>query len=433
MEKPAAVKPSVPARPSEARRLDAVRRYDILDTPPDGAFDRIAALAARFFDVPIATVTIVDEDRIWFKAAHGIDVEEVGRDPGLCASAILQDDPYIVTDAIADPRCLNNPLVHGELGVRFYAAAPIRTHDGYNLGTVNVIAGQPRAITPDQTATLQDLAEIAAGELEVRLTARRTVESDRQQRRRAEQLIDMLQRRLLPQEMPRIPGLEVATYYQPVNTDLEIGGDFFDVFALTPGRWAVAIGDVCGKGPRAAAATGEIRYTLRAVARMATEPAETLTRLNEVLCREEMDAPGDETLAERFCTASFFCLDQSTSPLTLTVANAGHPLALIRRAQGSIDTAGEPGQLLGAFQDFKIDEHATALHPGDMLLIYTDGAIEQHGLSIEVGERALVQDLQAAPDISAEAALAHIREAVEQRNETRNDDIALMLIRVLPI
>ncbi|SES00156.1 hypothetical protein SAMN05216188_11946 [Lentzea xinjiangensis] len=89
----------------EAARIEAVRRYNILDTPPNGAFDRVARLAARWFDVPIASVTIVDSDRIWFKAAHGLDgVTQIGRDPGLCGSAILSDDTYVVTDAVTDQR-----------------------------------------------------------------------------------------------------------------------------------------------------------------------------------------------------------------------------------------------------------------------------------------------------------------------------------------
>jgi hypothetical protein len=83
----------------EAARLAAVRRYEVLDTPEDGAFDRITALAARHFGVPIAIVSIVDHDRIWFKSHHGVEVREVGRDPGLCASAIMHDGPWVVEDA----------------------------------------------------------------------------------------------------------------------------------------------------------------------------------------------------------------------------------------------------------------------------------------------------------------------------------------------
>jgi phosphoserine phosphatase RsbU/P len=191
---------------NERERLDAIRRYAILDTPPDGAFDRIAALAARSFDVPIATVTIVDRDRIWFKAAHGIDVEEIGRDPGLCASAILQDDPYVVTDAISDARTLENPLVRGALQLRFYAAAPIKTREGYNLGTVNVIGREPREVTGAELETLEELAAIVVDELELRLAARRTIELERMQKEEAERLTAILQEQLLPQGIPSVPG-----------------------------------------------------------------------------------------------------------------------------------------------------------------------------------------------------------------------------------
>lgn len=157
--------------PNEAERLAAVRRYDILDTPPDGAFDRITAMAARLFKAPIAIVSIVDHDRIWFKSHHGLDVTEIGRDPGLCASAILQVDPYVLPDARRDPRALANPLVAGEFGLRFYAAAPLRTSDGFNLGTLCVIDKEPRPITAEHLAQLQDLAALVMDQMELRRSA----------------------------------------------------------------------------------------------------------------------------------------------------------------------------------------------------------------------------------------------------------------------
>jgi sigma-B regulation protein RsbU (phosphoserine phosphatase) len=110
----------------ERARLAAVRRYQILDTPPDTALDRIAALAARIFDAPIASVTIVDDDRVWFAAAVGLrGVEQVPRGPGLCASAITCCGPYAVPDTAQDPHASRHPLVQGEPALRFYAAAPI--------------------------------------------------------------------------------------------------------------------------------------------------------------------------------------------------------------------------------------------------------------------------------------------------------------------
>ena len=116
-----------------------MRRYDILDTPPDGAFDRITALASRIMRVPVAIVSIVDHDRIWFKSHHGLDIEQIDRDLGLCASCILQDGPWVVNNAKTDPRALANPLVAGEFGAQFYLGIPLRTADGFNLGTLCVL------------------------------------------------------------------------------------------------------------------------------------------------------------------------------------------------------------------------------------------------------------------------------------------------------
>jgi two-component sensor histidine kinase len=157
---------------NEAQRLKAVKRYDILDTPPDGSFDRITALATRRFNVPIAIISIVDHDRIWFKSHHGLDVSQIGRDAGLCASAILSPDAHILRDARMDPRSLTNPLVAGEFGLRFYAGVPLQTSDGYNLGTLCVIDKVPRPIDQGQIDDLKDLASVVMDQMELRLAAR---------------------------------------------------------------------------------------------------------------------------------------------------------------------------------------------------------------------------------------------------------------------
>lgn len=163
--------PSVPA-PDEAARLEAVHRYQILDTPQDGAFDRITSLASRLFSVPIAIVSVVDQDRIWFKSHHGLDVDEVDREPGLCASAILQNEPWIIEDARLDSRALSNPLVVGELGLQFYAGIPLHTRDGYNLGTLCIIDRHPRTLSHQDLTTLEDLAAIVMHDLEQRMQSR---------------------------------------------------------------------------------------------------------------------------------------------------------------------------------------------------------------------------------------------------------------------
>jgi len=160
---------------AEAERLAALRKYDILDSPPDGAFDRITAVAASIFSAPISIISLVDHDRIWFKSHHGVDVQEIGRDPGLCASAIMQDSAWIVNDAKADARTLVNPLVAGEFGLRFYVGAPLRTQDGFNLGTLCVIDREPREATESQIAQLTDLASVVMDQMELRLSARSTV------------------------------------------------------------------------------------------------------------------------------------------------------------------------------------------------------------------------------------------------------------------
>jgi GAF domain-containing protein len=156
---------------NEPQRMAAVKRYEILDTPADGSFDRITAIAARRFNVPISIISIVDNDRIWFKSRHGLDVKQIDREPGLCASAILRDEPHILVDASKDVRSLANPLVAGDFGLRFYAGVPLNTSDGHNLGTLCVIDKEPRPITDDQIEDLKDLAAMVVDQLEFRLSA----------------------------------------------------------------------------------------------------------------------------------------------------------------------------------------------------------------------------------------------------------------------
>ncbi|MFI7601271.1 GAF domain-containing protein [Actinoplanes sp. NPDC049681] len=173
---------------TDPARLAAVRRYEILDAPTDGQFDTIAAAAAAVCGTPIATVSIVDADRVWFAATRGLDgVAQVGTEPGLCASAFCADGPYVINDTVADPRTLDHPLVRGELGLRFYAAAPIVTADGHHLGTVTAIDGIPRQLTDTQKTVLGHLADQVAKHLELRLATIQAVRAERELRTEAEQ------------------------------------------------------------------------------------------------------------------------------------------------------------------------------------------------------------------------------------------------------
>ena len=153
----------------EQDRLAKLRRYDILDSPPDGAFDTVTTLAATLCGTPMAVVSLVDEDRIWFKARYGIQADQVQREPGLCCSAMFSEGCYEVRDALAHPDSLNHSLVRGQFGLRFYAAAPLRTHDGARLGTLAVLDREPRELDPGQKQGLEKLAQVVVDEMELRL------------------------------------------------------------------------------------------------------------------------------------------------------------------------------------------------------------------------------------------------------------------------
>ncbi len=156
----------------EKKRLEDLYKYEILDTPADGAFDEITSLAAKIFNVPVAIITLVDTDRIWFKSSFGLDIDQIPRDPGLCSSAIMSDDIYIVENARLDARTLANPLVAGVLGLEFYAAMPLKSLHGYNLGTFCIIDKHPRKLDGRETYMLRQLARIVMDQIELRLQYR---------------------------------------------------------------------------------------------------------------------------------------------------------------------------------------------------------------------------------------------------------------------
>ncbi|MEI9898117.1 MAG: ATP-binding protein [Chthoniobacter sp.] len=163
---------SAPLPANERQRLQVLRRYAILDTPPEASFDRITRLVTKLLKVPIAVVTLVDEDRQWFKSACGLQAKETSRDVSFCAHAILTDDVLVVEDATHDPRFQNNSLVTGEMHIRFYAGAPLKSIEGFNLGSLCAIDTRPRHLRQEDQELLRDLAEIVADELELRLAMR---------------------------------------------------------------------------------------------------------------------------------------------------------------------------------------------------------------------------------------------------------------------
>jgi CheY-like chemotaxis protein len=156
--------------PDEAQRLKAVKKYKILDTDPEQSFNTIVEEAARFFNVPIAGVSIVDEERVFFKANVGMEgFNNVDRGMSLCSLAILKDELTYFNDASEDPCLLSNPIVHGPFGLRFYAGAPIIDADGFHIGTVCVVDKNPREFSEGDKQKLSQFASLAMEKIEQRL------------------------------------------------------------------------------------------------------------------------------------------------------------------------------------------------------------------------------------------------------------------------
>ncbi len=161
-----------PVPKNEKQRLKVLWQYDVLDTVPEEVFDDLTELAARICGAPIALISLVDENRQWFKARVGVRQTETARDISFCAHAILQEDLFIIPDATLDPRFAKSPLVTSDPKIRFYAGAPLVTPDGYALGTLCVIDRMPRQLTPDQCQALRVLARHVVTQLELRRHAR---------------------------------------------------------------------------------------------------------------------------------------------------------------------------------------------------------------------------------------------------------------------
>ena len=159
--------------PREAERLQALRILGILDTPPEPRFDALTRTACRLFGVPTALVSLIDADRQWFKSRQGLEAPETPRDISFCGHAILGEGPFVVDDARADPRFHDNPLVTGNLGLRFYAGMPLRSAEGLPYGTLCLIDYTPRSLPPGDLEALRDLAILAEAELRASPTGTR--------------------------------------------------------------------------------------------------------------------------------------------------------------------------------------------------------------------------------------------------------------------
>ena len=153
---------------NEAARIAALQKYAILDTEPEQAFDDLVLLASFICNTPIAMISLVDEDRQWFKSKVGVSISETPREIAFCATAIRQPDVFVVPDTLIDERFRNNPLVTSEPNIRFYAGAPLINEDGYALGTICVVDKTPREFGPAQQAAMKALSRLVLAQLEFR-------------------------------------------------------------------------------------------------------------------------------------------------------------------------------------------------------------------------------------------------------------------------
>lgn len=172
------MKPLSPPPPSnESQRLQALRDYHILDTKAEAAYDNLAELASYICDVPMATITFVDQDRQWFKARLGVSQSETRRDISFCTHTILGLEPLIVQDAFLDPRFTKSVLVREEPGIRFYAGFPLTTTEGYGLGALCAIDRRPRDLDDRQKKAMAALARQVMTLLELRRVTAKLAEA----------------------------------------------------------------------------------------------------------------------------------------------------------------------------------------------------------------------------------------------------------------
>ncbi|MFF5264760.1 SpoIIE family protein phosphatase [Actinomadura viridis] len=240
--------------------------------------------------------------------------------------------------------------------------------------------------------------------------------------RRRSEVADTLQSSLLPKRLPAIPGVALDARYMTATHGGEVGGDFYDAFPAADG-WGLVLGDVCGKGEDAAAVTATARHGVRLMSRWKDKPTEVLAAVNDVLLDED-----------RFVTAIMAGLKPEGEGMTINLATAGHPPAIVIRADGVIRTASRGGVPLGLFEDFEAGLDTVYLGVGDTLFLHSDGVLEACDLARqEFGQERLLENLAA----TATAPVQEMLDALEQAlldycDGDLRDDVSMLALRVLP-
>jgi PAS domain S-box-containing protein len=302
-----------------------------------------------------------------------------------------------------------------ELGLRSAMVVPLRAR-GRTLAAMSFMSSSEGLIYGESDlAFAEDLGRRAALAMD---NARLYQERSRVAR--------TLQRSLLPPELPKVPGCELAAAYLPAGEGNEVGGDFYDCFAAGEGKWGLVIGDVGGKGAEAASVTGLARHTIRAAAGYSGDPLKVLRELNSAIRAAGPDTP--------YCTVMFAIFEPAAGGGgLLTVACAGHPQPLMIRADGSIRNVGGMGMLLGAFEDPHLTAEPIPVVPGDTLFIYTDGVIDERLAARGLTEARLLEIIaENAGGTPATLAQSVVDEIDRIAPEQAPDDVAILVLGVGP-
>jgi serine phosphatase RsbU (regulator of sigma subunit) len=308
-----------------------------------------------------------------------------------------------------------------QIGPLSYVAVPL-AGIGRVLGAITLVTTtrSGRRYGPADVALVEDMATRVAMGLE-------TASMHEEMRRVAQ----TLQASLLPSVPPAIPGLEVGSRYVAAGEGSVVGGDFFDVFAVSPGSWAVVVGDVCGQGVEAATVTGLARHTVRSAALEHASPAAVLSHLNDVLLRVGADALNEAD--PRFCTVCLGRIRLTPAGAAVTLALGGHPCPYLVGADGAVRQVGRAGNLLGVVEPALVFDTELELGPGDALVLYTDGITERHRGTSFFGEDGLEKAVAGTAGLSADEIAGRIEDAARHFVEGQpNDDMAVVVVRVPP-